>query len=387
MRILFTNNHMVNRTGSELATSELMQEFRRRGDDVALFTLFPGPVSDEMAEQGSPVFGPRDMSTLRDWRPDVANIHHWPLSFLLAEAGLTIPSVFGFLGQFPPIEIPPAMETAVPWYAVSDAGYDDVRRLSGWSTAPGTVIGIWWDDSISVPPPRDRASGIRNVTVVSNHFPPTQLGMLRALGEAEQFTVTKIGLPDNSLPVDATLLNDADAIVTIGRTAITGLALGIPVLVWDHFGCDGWVSDDNFQELARHNFSGRATRRELTSSDLAGLFGALTQVESDKARDWVRTQRSLSFSAERISELHRSALELDAAVDWSHPSNERRVLADYAIQAGSFAASHTEHVRTIGRLRRKLKKLKDADNAQQGRPGVQSRMSNARARLSARIRG
>ncbi|MGV1037451.1 MAG: glycosyltransferase [Candidatus Nanopelagicales bacterium] len=377
---------MINRAGSELATSELMHEFTRRGDEVALFTLFPGPVSDELAQQGFPVFGIRDLPAVREWCPDVGHIHHWPLSYILADAGLQIPSVYGFLGRFPPIENPPALTTVAPWYAVSEVGYNHFRQVSGWSTAPSTVIGNWWDDSIDLPSARDRVSELQNVMVVSNHFPASQLEMLRALGKAEEFTVTKIGLPENPQPVDTTLLNDADAIVTIGRTAITGLALGIPVLVWDHFGCDGWVTDGNFTELARHNFSGRATQRKLTDPDLAELFRYLPQVKSDEAREWARTQRSLSSSAERISALHTSAVELGAAVDWSQPSNERRVLADYAVQAGVLAAANIEHARTIRRLRRRVEKLKDADKAQQRSLGVWNRTSDGRARLRAWIR-
>lgn len=386
MRILFTNNHMISRAGSELATSELMHEFSRRGDEVALFTLFPGPISDELAKQGFPVFGVPDLAAVRDWHPDIGHIHHWPLSYILAEAGLQVPSVFGFLGRFPPIENPPALNTATPWYAVSEVGYNHFLQISGWTSALGNVIGNWWDDSIDLPPARDRASEVRNVMVVSNHFPATHLQLLCDLGEVEKFTVTKIGLPDNPQPVDATLMNDADAIVTIGRTVITGLSLGVPVLVWDHFGCDGWVSDENFTELARSNFSGRATQRSLTGADLAELFAALPQIKSGAARDWARTQRSLSFTAERIAELHTSAVELCSEPDWAEPSNERKVLSEYATQASRLAASNTEQAQTIRRLRRRVKKLKAAATDEQGPTGVRRRAAAARARVRAVIR-
>lgn len=68
--------------------------------------------------------------------------------------------------------------------------------------------------------------------------------------------------------VDGELLSSYDAIVAIGKTVQYGLALGIPVYVYDHFGGEGWLRAENFERELRYSFSGRATfTKKKTSAD------------------------------------------------------------------------------------------------------------------------
>ena len=61
----------------------------------------------------------------------------------------------------------------------------------------------------------------------------------------------------------------ADAILTIGKSAQYAIAQAKPVFVYDHFGGDGWLTRANFNANLTHNFSGRPACRRLTPDALA----------------------------------------------------------------------------------------------------------------------
>ena len=58
--------------------------------------------------------------------------------------------------------------------------------------------------------------------------------------------------------------NSADLIVGIGRSALTAMAMGIPTLVYDHFGYVGFIdSPEKFKEAQFTNFSGRILGKNI----------------------------------------------------------------------------------------------------------------------------
>ena len=111
---------------------------------------------------------------------------------------------------------------------------------------------------------------LRRILFVSNHLPP-EIGEAAALLRAQGIEAVHWGQSGDVR--DARLLprhlDEADAVVSIGKTVQYALRARVPAYVYDHFGGPGWLSPGNLAAAAWHNFSGRCARRTLSPEGIA----------------------------------------------------------------------------------------------------------------------
>ena len=262
MKVLVTNHHLVDRAGSELASIEIAGGLVKRGHEVCLFTMRSGALAEYAERQtGLRVLTPADLVELRDFEPDVLHVHHWPTLCRLQSMGISVPWTIGFLGVRPALENPPsALRSPPPWWAVSEEALENVRQIPGWAESSGLLVRNWCPDESMTGSVRPPSLRLRRILVVSHHFPEDLWQGLRTACDSLGARLEKVGLPERSVEVTAELLAEFDAVVTLGRTAILALTVGIPVMVADHHGADGWITPSNVEQLAWRNFSGRTHR-------------------------------------------------------------------------------------------------------------------------------
>jgi hypothetical protein len=128
---------------------------------------------------------------------------------------------------------------------------------------------------------------LRRILLVSNHL-PAELAEAASLLRAEGVDVSHWGRHGDVrntrlLPQH---LDEADAVVSIGKTVQYALRARVPVYVYDHLGGPGWLRADNFAACAFANFSGRCCGRRLEAPDLVGeiLTGFAEAAQSAAAR-------------------------------------------------------------------------------------------------------
>jgi hypothetical protein len=109
---------------------------------------------------------------------------------------------------------------------------------------------------------------LKKVLIVSNHAPAEILEAASILREAG-ISVAHIGLDAEQRLVTPSLLNDYDAVITIGKTVQYCILSSLPVYVYDHFGGPGWLSEENIEKAEWHNHSGRCTREKKTADQIA----------------------------------------------------------------------------------------------------------------------
>jgi len=270
MRILLTNHHLESLAGSELLTFELAKHSQQQGHQVSVFTFFPGPVSKNIELLGIRVFDTRHKEELQNSDFDVIHCVHWPTFLYLQRLGIELPTVFGFLGILPALENPPPLvgNQKPFWWGVSEEVIENVASLSGWTNRkPDEPIRNWATEN----KPKAISSKSKHKQVfgvVSNHFPEKYKKYLIELSLEMNFELRFLGLPDNPQPINLETLIDFDAVITLGRTAINAICNGIPVLVLDQNGMDGWVTPENYTLLRQMNFSGRANANVPTKESL-----------------------------------------------------------------------------------------------------------------------
>jgi hypothetical protein len=166
--------------------------------------------------------------------------------------------------------------------------------------------------------------------LVSNHPPKEVIAALSIL-QKQGISVEFVGTGGHEVLVSADVLEQYDAIVTIGKTAISGIALQLPVYCYDHFGGSGWITLDNIERVAWHNFSGRGfglrSASEIASEIASGFSSA--QQEGSALSAHIRHQRSLPDNVTRILSSCRS--EAPDTCTW-HPARNELVQHEQYLQ-------------------------------------------------------
>lgn len=99
---------------------------------------------------------------------------------------------------------------------------------------------------------------LKKVMVVTNHDVPELEVAVEMLGSYD-ISVSRLGMVANSkyqliTPAD---FDGVDLVITMGKTVQYALMQNIPVYVYGRFAGPGYLTDNNLQETARNNFSGR----------------------------------------------------------------------------------------------------------------------------------
>ena len=113
--------------------------------------------------------------------------------------------------------------------------------------------------------------------MVSNHLPEEVVEALDLLKQSG-VQVKRIGLPEASRRLTPSDIDEADAVMTIGKTVQYAFRSGCPVYIYDHFFGPGWLTPTNCESAEYFNFSGRCTPVRKSAQQ---LFGELSEVSRE----------------------------------------------------------------------------------------------------------
>lgn len=228
--------------------------------------------------------------------------------------GILAPWTIGFLGVRPALENPPSvLRKPPPWWAVSEEALENVRQIPGWVESSGHLVRNWCPDESMTSPVRPPRSRLRRILVVSHHFPEDLWQSLSVACDSLGASLEKVGLPERSVEVTPELLAEFDAIVTLGRTAILALTAGIPVMVADHHGADGWIIPANVEQLAWRNFSGRTHQFDPSPQQFVDwLSNPPNAAALVTLSIWARQNTSLSRALDIFESLYGQAEDAKA---------------------------------------------------------------------------
>jgi hypothetical protein len=300
-----------------MVTSEIASALKDSGHEVAIFTLHKGKFANHISQsQGIPVFttNQTDHEALLQYDPEVLHIQHWPTYLWLRKIGIKAPAVFGFLGVVPSVENPPPLlegSNAISW-VVSEEVKNNICSLPGWGDQEPSIIRNWVAPLKLREPLSNRSAGERRnrLIVVSNHFPAEYKNLLEQLCVEFNLNFVHFGLPDNPKPLEPIDLKDAFAVVSIGRTVLLAASLGIPTLMLDHFGSDGWLTPENLLEVRERNFSGRTYGLKPNPVYIRELFTyPPTKDQVIEVQNIVLNQHQISIAIKSLEALYHRAIE------------------------------------------------------------------------------
>lgn len=287
--VLISCSRLVDFAGAEITTIELVEAFLGFGWEVSVAAFEAGDsLRSDLDTLGAKYVELSNDSAFSGYTHfDLAWLHHSiAANRILADPLLSMGKVvFSSLSHFSPLECPPATEFELSRYLVhSKENYDHfVRNYPSLSRSVSII-----NNSVPVKywrgVPTTNCTELRRLVIVSNH-PPKEVTDVIGVLQSKGVHVDIFGVTGTQARVTPSLLQNYDAVLTIGKTTQYAIAAGIPVYCYDHFGGDGWLTPKNFQLGREFNFSGRGGRGRISTECLAielcdGYAASLENIDS-----------------------------------------------------------------------------------------------------------
>jgi hypothetical protein len=303
MRIVHATHSLNGNTGVETYLIAVADEMQRTGHEVWLYSTELGS-SAEQAENlglraiGTPEELPDDL--------DVAFVHGVIASHELAAASPATPQVFIAHGSYFDNYTPPQIDGAVS--CVVTLWGRAAERKKGLATN----IPI---ESLTQPVDRtrfrDRApigQRARRALILSNYLSGDRLTRVRGGCELAGLAVEHVGATGDGASSRAEdAINRADIVIGKGRVAVEAMSCGRAVYLCDMWGCDGWITPDNYERVAWTGFGGIDTARDPSAEEIAAELGEYDSRLGAWGSSMVVKNNRLDAHAARLIELGAEA--------------------------------------------------------------------------------
>jgi Glycosyltransferase Family 4 len=294
--VLFTNNTLGQRAGSEIYVRDVALALQRRGHRPMAFSLVLGTVADELRAATIPVVD--DVTRIGE-PPDVIHGHHHVETLIAALAFPDTP-VVNFCHGWVPWEEMPLVHPAVRRYvAVDEVCVDRLVREEGIAPDRIELLLNFVDLDRFRPRLPLPEVPIRALVLSNSAAPDGYARVITAACQSAGITVDVVGVAaGKTSTTPETLLTGYDLVFAKGRTVLESLAVGCATVLADWAGAGPLVTPDNYSRLRRRNFG----IRELQHAHDVG---------------WYRNQiaRYRSGAAAEVSRRVRADAGMEPAID------------------------------------------------------------------------
>jgi hypothetical protein len=302
VKILFTNNTLAGRYGTELWLRDMIPAIRCHGHEVAAFSTVLGEVAVELRELGVPVIN--SLESL-PFVPDVIHGQHHLETMMALTRFPGVPAVFVCHGWLVWEETPPKHPRIVRHVAVDELCRERLITEAGLPASRTDVVLNFVDlrrfpQRPPLPPRPTRA-------LLFSHYvkEPEQLGTLRRACQSWGLELDHLG--ESSGEVSAApgeALRTYDLVFAKARSALEALATGAAVILFGPEGCGPLVTRENLLSLRRMNFGVSALSSPVTEERLLEEMGAYDPADARRVSQWVRREGDLTVAAERFHQIY-----------------------------------------------------------------------------------
>ena len=342
MRVLFTNNTLSERAGSELYVRDVALALLRRGHRPVAYSTRLGAVADELRAATVPVVD--DLAHLAV-PPDIIHGHHHLDAMTAMLRFPNVPAVYFCHGWVPWEEMAPRFPTIQLYVAIDDLCVERLQCLHGIVPDKLRVIRNFVDlerfrlrDELPAEPLRALA--------FSNYLSEQGgLGLLREVCAARGIVLDAIGAATGrSEAHPEEMLGGYDIVFAKGRCALEALASGNAVIACDMTGLAGMVTPHTYEAWRSLNFGVR-TLRQPTTSDTVNR--ALDRYDPEASREVslrVRAEAGLEPAVEQILTVYQEAIAAHRSAPVAQAlllpaaSEYLRYIADFT--KGRYVAEH-----------------------------------------------
>jgi hypothetical protein len=358
MRILFTNNTLAERAGTELFVRDVAIELVRRGHEVAAFSLVLGDVAAEMREQQ--VFVSDSLGAL-PWRPDVIHGHHHPETMGALLRFPDSPALFISHGWIPWVEIPPVHPRILQYFAVDVPTRATAAKRTKLAPDRIRLLPAFVDLNRFQPrPPLPAKPG--RALILSNYAQEgTPLALIEEACAVAGIAVDTYGFGvGRVIEKPETLLAQYDLVFAKGRSALEAAAVGNAVVVCDPaFGVGPMLDSRNAAALRTLEGDYQKLYRPLGVAAVLEEIGKYDPAESAAVCRIARATVGLERTVNLLFEAYQQ-LTVNFAKVTPDNAAEAAAESDYLLWVARHIKEHPAALHTHDALTAELESTKGA---------------------------
>ncbi len=308
LSILFTNNTLSWRAGSELWVRDMCRALVGRGHHPVAFSLVTGAIAEELRSATVPVVTNLDQI---GFTPNLIHGHHHVETLIAALHFPGVPIVHFCHGWLPWEEGPLRHPSIVRYVAVDETCADRLTAENGIGRHQVDLL-LNFVDMRQFLPRESLPSRPRRALIVSNHAVPGQ-GFADTIREAcreQHLELEIIGASSGrSVARPQDVLPGFDLIFAKGRAALEALAVGCSVILADHIGGGPLVTERNFDRLRAGNFGVRWLQQTHTVDWYRAQIATYDGSEAERIAARVRTEADLESAVDRLLDIYTRTLD------------------------------------------------------------------------------
>jgi len=306
LSILFTNNTLKYRAGSELWVRDVCRTLIGRGHRPVAFSLVLGEIAEELRVSTVPVVSNLDKA---GFTPDVIHGHHHIETLIAALHYPGVPIVHFCHGFLPWEERPLHHPSIARYVAVDSACFDRLTVEEG--IAPERIerlpnfVDLQRFAHRGTLPPRPRRA-----LVLSNQVEPG--GYIEMIREACQLSGIELEVAGarwgRVVERPEELMAGVDLVFAKAKTALEAMAVGCAVVLADIFGAGPLVTMRDFDEMRSCNFGIRLLREPHSVDWYRFQIAAYDPAEAGDISLRVRQDAALDKAVDHLLEIYERAI-------------------------------------------------------------------------------
>lgn len=305
LTILFTNNTLAERAGSELWVRDVARALVARGHRPIAFSLVIGDVANDLRAATIPVVDDLDKIGAV---PDVIHGHHHVETLIAALHFPRVPVVHVCHGWIPWEERPLKHPSIVKYLAVDDPSHDRLILEEGLAPDGVELLRNFVDLNRFTPrgplPERPRRALVFSNGAGRDGYVTVIRDACARAGIALDVGGIGCGRPIAS---PERFLRDFDVVFAKGRSALEALAVGCSVVLADRAGCGPLVTLREFDRLRAWNFGIRALQQTHSVEWYLSQIAAYHAADAASVSCRTRAEAGMDAVIERLLAIYDCA--------------------------------------------------------------------------------
>lgn len=309
LKILLTNHHLTDFTGSELYTYTLAIYLKKFGHEVVVYSKYIGKILGIFEQAQIRVVN--ELGVIKNENFDIAHVHHNINAIEVRSFFPSLPMVFLSHGVLPFLEQPPIVDLQISKYlAVSEEIEANLIKL-GVTKKKIEIIRNLID-----PQKFGFTSSLNKIPakalILSGRIDPEKENVIREACNKLNIYCRFVGGRFGTVPQEEVvkLINESDIVFSLGRGAIESMFCGRIPIIYDYLGGDGMVTPATFDEIKKNNFSGRRYKKEFTVQQLVDEIKKYDAAFGPELRNLANKEFSAEILVEKLSGIYN----MEAAV-------------------------------------------------------------------------
>lgn len=325
LKILITNHHLLDYTGSEILTFTLANQLKNNGHQITVYSKYLDSMKQWFDEKNIRVVDRLESISCESF--DVVHVHHNISAIEVRRWFPKIPLVFYSQGILPFLEHPPLINVDIQKFvAISEEVRDNLKSFGIPQEKIDIVRNIIDSEKFSSCKLSNEIP--QNVLVISGRIDQVKEQIIREACQEKGLGVEFLGGRFGS--VNQTILKEkiecADIIFSLGRGAIEAMIAGRAVIIFDYLGGDGMVTLETYAEIQKNNFSGRRFGYSYSKEEIISEIEKYDLNTIEKVRNMAVEDYSAFNASKKLEKIYIDTIK---GTSENHISDEDMSLIEF----------------------------------------------------------